>query len=251
MSFYCGISRVPRGKRLGTVKECMNSGQVRYWGLESIGKKITNKKKIPKKILDQLKKKDDDDDNLDEENLGKIISRVKAPEIMEKIIEIEKKAKKRLLTKTEWKFIESVAKKISTFDRDIKRIKKLNNKSDMSQLIKQQEKFITNIDRVMGYMISKRPNFLGNTILRDIFNYIFYNKKRKGVLHPIDSIIDVNGFKEKLKKSRDPIEIALMLNEIGFEDDYLILPEEKIESDIKKFLIGKYPYTFSSKKYSS
>ena len=33
---YCGISKVPKGYRLGTAKECLNKGQVRYYGLEKI-----------------------------------------------------------------------------------------------------------------------------------------------------------------------------------------------------------------------
>ena len=34
--YYCGINRIPKGKRRGTAKECYNSKQVRYYGMEVI-----------------------------------------------------------------------------------------------------------------------------------------------------------------------------------------------------------------------
>ena len=50
-NIYCGISKVPKGYRLGTATECLNKGQVRYYGLELVQ---TTKK--TKSIESQFKK---------------------------------------------------------------------------------------------------------------------------------------------------------------------------------------------------
>ncbi len=47
---YCGVGNVPKGKKRGTVKECIRANQVRYYGLEKIDMDKINKvkKKKPK-----------------------------------------------------------------------------------------------------------------------------------------------------------------------------------------------------------
>ncbi len=45
---YCGIGKVPKGQRLGNMKECAEKGQVRYYGI----------KKIDPKTIELTKKKD-------------------------------------------------------------------------------------------------------------------------------------------------------------------------------------------------
>lgn len=40
--YYCGINDVPKGKRRGTPKECYDSKQVRYYGLEIIPEEVLN-----------------------------------------------------------------------------------------------------------------------------------------------------------------------------------------------------------------
>ena len=42
-NIYCGISKVPKGYRLGTATECLNKGQVRYYGLELVQTTKTTK----------------------------------------------------------------------------------------------------------------------------------------------------------------------------------------------------------------
>ena len=34
--FYCGKSNAPKGYRLRTAAECLNKGQVRYYGLKLV-----------------------------------------------------------------------------------------------------------------------------------------------------------------------------------------------------------------------
>ena len=33
---YCGLGPVPKGHRLGTMQECLEKGQVKYWGVKKI-----------------------------------------------------------------------------------------------------------------------------------------------------------------------------------------------------------------------
>ncbi len=44
---YCGIGEVPKGMKKGTMKECMELGQVRLYGLYKIDSKIVSKKSKP------------------------------------------------------------------------------------------------------------------------------------------------------------------------------------------------------------
>jgi len=44
---YCSVGDVPKGRKRGTMKECAEKNQIRYYGL----------KKIDSKILDSMKKK--------------------------------------------------------------------------------------------------------------------------------------------------------------------------------------------------
>ena len=47
MNIYCGSKKVPKNKRLGSMIECAEKGQVSYWGL----------KKIDTRIIDNVKSK--------------------------------------------------------------------------------------------------------------------------------------------------------------------------------------------------
>jgi len=38
--FYCGVKKVPKNRRRGTMKECVEVGKVSYWGLNKIDSKI-------------------------------------------------------------------------------------------------------------------------------------------------------------------------------------------------------------------
>jgi hypothetical protein len=45
---YCGIGKVPKGKVIGTPEYCIQTNQVRYYGLKKIDKKLLDKIKGPK-----------------------------------------------------------------------------------------------------------------------------------------------------------------------------------------------------------
>lgn len=62
--FYCGIGKIPKGRREGTAKECLNDKQVRYWGIEAIPPDVWLDKQDDKQVLQKeqikLKKLEDD-----------------------------------------------------------------------------------------------------------------------------------------------------------------------------------------------
>lgn len=57
---YCGIGKVPSGRKIGSAKECLDMNQVRYYGLNAVDPKSLRKSKSGKKIkevwVDLLKK---------------------------------------------------------------------------------------------------------------------------------------------------------------------------------------------------
>ena len=50
MNIYCGSKKVPKNKRLGSMIECAEKGQVSYWGLKKIDTRIIDNVKSKKKI---------------------------------------------------------------------------------------------------------------------------------------------------------------------------------------------------------
>jgi len=54
--YYCGIKKIPKKKRRGTMKECVMDSQVRYYGLKKVDKRLIDaskrlKKKMSKKSI--------------------------------------------------------------------------------------------------------------------------------------------------------------------------------------------------------
>jgi hypothetical protein len=50
MNIYCGSKKVPKNKRLGSMIECAEKGQVSYWGLKKIDTRIMENIKTKKKV---------------------------------------------------------------------------------------------------------------------------------------------------------------------------------------------------------
>jgi len=47
---YCGIGKVPKKKKRGSMKECAEKGQIRYYGIKKIDKKLAENAVRVKKI---------------------------------------------------------------------------------------------------------------------------------------------------------------------------------------------------------
>ena len=65
---YCGIKKVPKSRRLGNMKDCSNTHQIRYWGIN----------KVDKLVLSKPKKKPIKQDKLSDKN-GQSSRKIKAP----------------------------------------------------------------------------------------------------------------------------------------------------------------------------
>jgi hypothetical protein len=46
---YCGINKTPKGHKLGSMKECAEKGQIRYYGLKKVDPKLLALSKETKK----------------------------------------------------------------------------------------------------------------------------------------------------------------------------------------------------------
>jgi len=42
LKIYCGIDETPKNSRIGSMKECADAGQIRYYGLHKIDKRVVN-----------------------------------------------------------------------------------------------------------------------------------------------------------------------------------------------------------------
>ena len=56
---YCGIGKPPKGKKIGSMKECAEMGQVRYYGIKKVDKKLIDN------ILNEKKRKSSSAGKLD------------------------------------------------------------------------------------------------------------------------------------------------------------------------------------------
>ncbi len=46
---YCGVDKVPKGKKRGTMKDCAIAGQIRYYGLKKIDSRLVEHAKSAKR----------------------------------------------------------------------------------------------------------------------------------------------------------------------------------------------------------
>ena len=44
-TIYCGVGKIPKGKKRGTMKECAELGQIRYYGIKKIDQKLIDNAK--------------------------------------------------------------------------------------------------------------------------------------------------------------------------------------------------------------
>ncbi len=46
---FCGVGNIPKGKKRGSMKECADAGQVRYYGIKKIDEKLVEQALASKK----------------------------------------------------------------------------------------------------------------------------------------------------------------------------------------------------------
>lgn len=54
-NIYCGIDKVPKGSRRGTMKECAEKGQIRYYGIKKVDPKIVETAKKHSRLRDETR----------------------------------------------------------------------------------------------------------------------------------------------------------------------------------------------------
>jgi hypothetical protein len=96
---YCGIGPVPRNKTRGSMLECVEKGEVRYWGLRSADKKTLQKANLNKLKTSVIKLKNDILDMKDK--YKKMTNKSKKAELMKQM-----SAKNELFNKKQRELIE-------------------------------------------------------------------------------------------------------------------------------------------------
>ncbi len=134
MDIYCGAKKVPKNKKLGSMVECAEKGQVMYWGVKKIDNRVlenvqgqkkvsldkarTNKIKLDTRLKKMVKDLENAKDKEKKQTLKKNIEKTKkelekaTKEFKEAFkISEDKKASKKLTKKTTKKTSKSGTKK--------------------------------------------------------------------------------------------------------------------------------------------
>lgn len=119
-NIFCGVNRIPKGKQLGTARQCANKKQIRYYGLVKVEKDILKKQvDLAVTLLDESIKMRKLNDK------AKILIReIKKYEIIEQ--ESKKMSEQRQATKKLGDLLETRDKLITKIKNQQKVIKKLN-----------------------------------------------------------------------------------------------------------------------------
>lgn len=115
---FCGVGKVPNGKRRGTMQECFEKNQVRYWGVKKVDsrilKELNSSKNLPKtrgKLMIEF---------------SKITGKIKRLNR-----QLEEDKKKKELTKTQKESIDKEIKKHNSMLLKVKKeIVKIDNEKD-------------------------------------------------------------------------------------------------------------------------
>lgn len=101
---YCGIKKVPKGKRLGTMKECAEKGQISYYGL----------KKVDPKLIESIQKGAEKKESRDKLAINMVRLRGRVSKLKKDILgtknQKEKEKLKKELEKAEKELAEVAAK---------------------------------------------------------------------------------------------------------------------------------------------
>lgn len=107
---YCGIKNVPKGRRRGTMKECLEKGQVSYYGLN----------KIDKKVLEHIESKKGKN-----KGIGELVNeRVKVKAQIQKMTTLFKKEEDKEKKKKMKAIIDSKRDILKTLNEKIKKAQK-------------------------------------------------------------------------------------------------------------------------------
>jgi predicted nucleic acid-binding Zn-ribbon protein len=132
---FCGIGKLPKGKKLGSMKECVEHGQVRYYGLKKIDERLIES--ISKKGSKKLKSSTTDlKTQIQKLTIDLISIRGKIKNIEKKILKEKDDKKKKQLEKD----IKTLSEKSKKLRSDIDKLEKQQNISKQKRLTKRLTK---------------------------------------------------------------------------------------------------------------
>ena len=135
-NIFCGIGKVPKGKKLGSMKECVEHGQVRYYGL----------KKVDERLIESMSKKgskkgskagtDDVKTKIQKLTIELVTIRGKIKNIEKKIVKEKDDKKKKQLEKE----IKTQIEKSKKLRSDIDKLEQKQKGSKQKRLTKRLTK---------------------------------------------------------------------------------------------------------------
>ena len=177
-NIYCGIENLPKGKTRGSMKECIEKNQVRYWGLKKIDSKLiasmstsknipsTRRKLIEKAVIIDAKiknliKKLKFSKNINESDKEKIGNDIK------KLKEQRKKIKDEL------------KKKESENDKDKSKKKSKNQKGGFKLNLSEKINTIFKLEKFFSKKLSDKKESCINNSYKNLFNDLSKIKENK------------------------------------------------------------------------
>lgn len=161
---YCGIYDVPKGYKRGTIKDCIDAKQVRYYGrvkidnktLHNLTKKVMKIVTKNKKVLQQTKKKSSYDDiELTDKQFDELIYLIKEEEKITKELNLIRRDRE-LVDELEKSINMNKYKNLSKKEKN-NLIKDINQ--DIKTINKEQSKIIKIIVNLDG-LINKRYDLM-------------------------------------------------------------------------------------------
>ncbi len=117
MDIYCGAKKVPKNKKIGSMVECAEKGQVMYWGLKKIDSKVMEKATTQKKV------------SLDKARTNKIKLDTRLKKMMKDLENSKDKEKKQTLKKD----IEKTKKELEKATKEYKEVFKMSEEKKASK----------------------------------------------------------------------------------------------------------------------
>lgn len=117
MDIYCGAKKVPKNKKIGSMIECAEKGQVMYWGLKKIDNRVMENIQIPKKV------------SLDKARTNKIKLDTRLKKMLKDLENTKDKEKKQTLKKD----IEKTKKDLEKATKEYKEVFKISEEKKASK----------------------------------------------------------------------------------------------------------------------
>lgn len=249
MKPYCGIHKVPKGKKTGTMKECMDIGQIRKYGLQKIdprtlqSKKLSAATKVDQNVRDRLIKKlvsargkinrykgryETTKDNT-KEGKKKKAAYLKLWKAAEKERDVLEDQLKSILPQTQKK-VKKATKSVKKSTPKKKKskcteISKIYQSLDRNQLIKDNEKILNSFERYYNSLNDKTKKF------------------KKGLESLLDDYVKLKNINDEcMKEYMEENKGIMTLDELRefIDEIWDNLFEYRIYNSLKKQLGSKY-----------